>query len=620
MTGRVSPRPAGLRLRWLQLLALTFFCVSPGFGQTAADPGEARIALVIGNGAYSNAPLKNSTNDARDIAAALQKVGFTVTLLVDADFAAMNRAVRDFGNAIRRPDAVALFYFSGHGVQYRGANYLVPAKADIQDADELSYLALNAEQVYAKMESAGARTNIVILDACRNNPFPGAERAADRGLAVVGNVQPPQSLIVYATAPGKTAQDGEGRNGVFTGALLKHLADPNLDVELMIRRVREDVMAATSGAQVPWHSSSISGTGFTFVRAPIAVSAPAAPAASPAAVPEAATKTTGTLSLTSDPPGIQVTVDDGDFVETPLTIELEPGSHSFEVKQTIINRMFYDAQPKQWVAITAGSSIAVPLKAQAMMTSLAIRFVPPGYMVFVNDEKVGVTPLGEISVKAGWLQVRFEKQGEPARSLSVTALPDRKNTVAWGQTELTPIQLERRPIRLDGKADSWSGIEPLYEWSGSSSSVFMGQPGAGIARVYMCRDEKNLYWRLDFDNSNPLRKVPPGVKKGIVVQFSVKIEARKQLNIGLTFDPWANQVSSWMGIWDEAKASGTNLGNNVLAFNNANTMLAVSVPLDRFIKYCTGPVRCEVGLANESDGHWEPGSIRTEGWYVDFTW
>jgi len=593
---------------------------APGFGQSSVEPGEARIALVIGNGAYSNVPLKNSTNDARDMAAALQKVGFSVTLLVDVDFAAMNRAVRDFGNAIRRPDAVVLFYFSGHGVQYRGANYLVPAKADIQDADELSYLALNAEQVYAKMESAGARTNIVILDACRNNPFPGAERAADRGLAVVGNVQPPQSLIVYATAPGRTAQDGEGRNGVFTGALLKHLADPNLDVELMIRRVREEVMAATGGAQVPWHSSSISGTGFSFVRAPIAAPAPAAAPAAPAPPSvETPSKTTGTLALTCDLPGMQVAVDDGDFLETPVTLELEPGPHSFEVQQTIIDRMFYGAQPKQWVAITAGSSIAVPLRPQVMMTSLAIRFAPPGCTVFVNGEKVGVTPLGEISVKAGWLLVRFEKEGDPTRSLSVTALPGRKNSVAWGKTELTPIRLERRSIRLDGKPDSWAGVEPIYEWQGSSSSVFMGQPGAGIARVYMCRDEENLYWRLDFDTANPLRKVPAGVKRSIVAQLSMNIESRKQLNIGLSFDPRANYVFSWMGIWDEAKASGTDLGNSFIAFSNANTMLAVGVPLDRLKKYCTGPVRCEVDLANDTGGQWEPGSIRTEGWYVDFS-
>ena len=182
------------------LMGLLFF---PGLlAAQSPAPSEARIALVIGNAAYLNVPLKNPANDARDIAAALQKIGFTVTLLVDADLGAMNRAIRDFGNAIKRQDAVALFYFSGHGVQYQGANYLIPARADIQSADELAYAAVNAEQVYAKMESSGARTNIIILDACRNNPFPGSERAMDRGLAVVSGVQPPRSLIVYSTAPG----------------------------------------------------------------------------------------------------------------------------------------------------------------------------------------------------------------------------------------------------------------------------------------------------------------------------------------------------------------------------------------------------------------------------------
>jgi hypothetical protein len=232
--------------------------------QGLANTAETRIALVIGNSDYPNVPLKNPVNDARDTATTLGTIGFSVTLLEDVDLASMNRAVRDFGNAIKRPDAVALFYFSGHGVQYGGANYLVPARADIQSADELPYSAMNVEQIYAKMESSGAATNLIILDACRNNPFPGAERALERGLTIVGNVQPPRSLIIYSTAPGKTAQDGEGRNSVFTTALLKHLLDPGLDAELMIRRVRDDVIASTNGAQVPWHNSSLTGKGFFF--------------------------------------------------------------------------------------------------------------------------------------------------------------------------------------------------------------------------------------------------------------------------------------------------------------------------------------------------------------------
>jgi uncharacterized caspase-like protein len=138
------------RLKSVPVLALVLLVILPPgvFAQTV-PLSETRIALVIGDGSYPNAPLKNTVNDANDMAAALRSLGFTVSLVVDADLAAMNRAVRDFGNAIKRQDAVALFYYSGHGVQYQGANYLIPARADIQNADELPYSAVNAEQVYA---------------------------------------------------------------------------------------------------------------------------------------------------------------------------------------------------------------------------------------------------------------------------------------------------------------------------------------------------------------------------------------------------------------------------------------------------------------------------------------
>ena len=281
--------------------------------QAATGSGETRVALVIGNSDYPNVPLKNPVNDARDMAAALQNLGFTVTLVVDGDYPAMNRAVRDFGNAIKSKDAVALFYYSGHGVQYQGANYLIPARADILSADELPYSAVNAEQVYAKMESSGARTNLIILDACRNNPFPGSERALERGLAVVGNIQPPRSLIVYSTAPGKTAQDGEGRNGVFTKALLKHLSDPGLDAELMVRRVREDVIASTNGAQVPWHNSSITGQGFYFAGR-------------------------GEIEVTSDPSGAEISVDGVRRGLSPIVLDDVARFAEVEIKAQIGNR------------------------------------------------------------------------------------------------------------------------------------------------------------------------------------------------------------------------------------------------------------------------------------------
>jgi hypothetical protein len=338
----------------------------PLFAQTAAKGTETRIALVIGNSSYANVPLKNPVNDATDMAAALQNLGFSVTLVTDGDFAGMNRAVRDFGNAIKSQDVVALFYFSGHGVQYQGANYLIPAHADIQSADELPYSAVNAEQVYAKMESSGARTNLIILDACRNNPFPGAERALERGLAVVGNVQPPRSLIVYSTAPGKTALDGEGRNGVFTTALLKHLTDPGLDAELMIRRVREDVIASTNGAQVPWHNSSITGQGFFFTGR-------------------------GEIQVTTDPSGAEISVNGERRGLSPLRLADISRFGEVEITARVGNR-----SASRRVTLRDVASMKLELKLEAEKGALAIKANEDNFRMLLDGSPITVSASGAL--------------------------------------------------------------------------------------------------------------------------------------------------------------------------------------------------------------------------------
>ena len=364
-------RNASTAVRALGGLFFSFFLVLhlPSQANTdnkLSESSETRIALVIGNGSYLNLPLKNPANDAKDVAAKLAELGFSVFAVIDGDLLAMNRAIRDFGNAIKRPDAVALFYYSGHGVQYRGANYLIPAKSDIQAPDELAFSAVNAELVYAKMESAGNKTNIVILDACRNNPFPGAERGGERGLAVVGNVQPPQSLIVYSTAPGKTAQDGEGRNGVFTAALLKHLADPALDAELMIRRVREEVIAGTGGVQVPWHNSSISGSGFAFAGG-------------------------ASLYVTTDPPGAEVFIDGKSRGFSPLSIGELPRFNDIVLSARSGNLSssrrinLKNLEEKQ------------TLKLEVARGNLKVTTDETGFSALVDGQKVEVGPSGEIA-------------------------------------------------------------------------------------------------------------------------------------------------------------------------------------------------------------------------------
>jgi len=233
-------------------------CVLALMGQlhTAQAAGETRTALVIGNSAYKSAPLKNPANDARDMAQALKSLGFDVTLLVDANHQKMETAVRDFGMALRK-GGVGLFYFAGHGLQVGGENYLVPVDAAIQSESDVKYGCLNAGLVMGKMEDAGNGLNLIILDACRNNPFSRGFRSSEQGLAKMD--APTGSLIAYATAPGSVAADGQGRNGLYTEHLLRNLRTPGLPVTDLFMRVRMGVVAATGKKQVPWEASSLAG-------------------------------------------------------------------------------------------------------------------------------------------------------------------------------------------------------------------------------------------------------------------------------------------------------------------------------------------------------------------------
>ncbi|MDQ1639673.1 MAG: hypothetical protein QOF62_3012 [Pyrinomonadaceae bacterium] len=217
-----------------------------------------RIALVIGNGAYTNAPpLKNPPNDARDMAATLKQLGFTVASAIDADQRTMKRLIRDFGQQLKG-GSQGLFYYAGHGVQMRGRNYLIPANAEIASETDVEDQGVDLNLVLGLMDEAQNGLNIVILDACRNNPFSRSFRSAGSGLAQVD--APTGTLIAYATAPGRVASDGNDRNGLYTSALLKNMRVPGLNLSEMFMRVRAEVMMQTGKRQVPWEMSSLVGT------------------------------------------------------------------------------------------------------------------------------------------------------------------------------------------------------------------------------------------------------------------------------------------------------------------------------------------------------------------------
>lgn len=229
-----------------------------------------RLALVIGNGDYPNAPLKNPVNDAQDIAAALRALGFEVISRENVNQNDMKRAIREFGEKIRGA-AVGLFYYAGHGVQVNGENYLIPVDAKVESEQEVEYECVKAGFVMAQMDAARNSMNIVILDACRNNPFARSFRSETKGLAQMD--APSGTLIAYATAPGSVASDGAGRNGLYTQELLKQMRTSGLGIEDVFKRVRISVRAATQQKQTPWESSSLVGdfyfTGSSSANAPL---------------------------------------------------------------------------------------------------------------------------------------------------------------------------------------------------------------------------------------------------------------------------------------------------------------------------------------------------------------
>ncbi len=224
-----------------------------------APGGERRVALVIGNSAYKTAPLRNPVRDARAMAKVLTETGFSVTLMEDATQAGMRRAIRTFGDELAR-GGVGLFFYAGHGMQVRGKNFLIPTNADIEREDEVEDQAVDANLVLSKMDTARNTLNVMILDACRNNPFQRSFRSAAAGLAQMD--APSGTLISFATAPGSVAADGDGENGLYTKHLLSAIRTPGLPVEQLFKQVRIGVTKETGDRQIPWESSSLKGDFF----------------------------------------------------------------------------------------------------------------------------------------------------------------------------------------------------------------------------------------------------------------------------------------------------------------------------------------------------------------------
>lgn len=254
-----------------------FFSLLLICGSSSVIAGVSKEALIIGNSAYKYAtPLKNPVNDALDIAKTLKKLDFKVRLLTDASKLDIEKAIIAFIEKLKSDKGVGLFYYAGHGSQLEGDNYLIPVDTYVEEERELKHKGYKIATLLNEMKSANNATNIIILDACRDNPFAGGFKTASRSLG--GGIEgsrglrrkgpklssglskldaPPNTLLAYATAPGKVAKDGADRNSPYTTMLIDAMQKEGITVEQVFKEVRSNVLTETKGEQVPWESSSL---------------------------------------------------------------------------------------------------------------------------------------------------------------------------------------------------------------------------------------------------------------------------------------------------------------------------------------------------------------------------
>ena len=246
-----------MRGRFSGILVIAAIILFQGviFAQDGSGAGEPaapkKFALVIGNSTYTGlTPLTNPVNDANDISVVLSALGFSVNTILDGSLDQMEDAITHLKEELKQDnDSYGFFFYAGHGVQSNGENYLIPVNASIQSENYLRGRAVSVQSMLDELNDAGNSLNVVVLDACRDNPF-GWSRSANRGLAIV-NSQPADSIIVYATSAGQRASDGDGRNGLFTTHLLNNLLTPGLEVSELFRLTGQDVSSASNRQQVP---------------------------------------------------------------------------------------------------------------------------------------------------------------------------------------------------------------------------------------------------------------------------------------------------------------------------------------------------------------------------------
>ena len=377
----------------------------------------ARIALVIGNSNYKSAPLKNPANDAQDMSDTLRDLNFDVIEKIDADKRAMVKAVNTFGKKLHKSD-VGIFFYAGHGMQIQGRNFLIPVGARVKSESDVEFEGVHAGRILGKMEEADNKLNIVILDACRDNPFKRSFRMSEKGLAQMN--APIGSIVAYATSPGSVAADGSGRNGVYTKHLLSNLESPDLSVQEVFTRTGLEVMKETGRKQVPW-TSSTPVEKFYLAGADAVVEQPSADSSG-----------SGTLKVRTTPTDAEVFIDSRFKGKSPKDIHgLDAGPHTIRAEKD-----GYEPQRKK-VRVRPGrtATVLLYLDKEEQTGRLYVHPTP-------DDAEVKIMNIGPpyhdgIELDPGKYQVRVEKNGYETR--------EQWESVRAGEDLDVYIELEEKP-------------------------------------------------------------------------------------------------------------------------------------------------------------------------------
>ncbi len=359
-----------------------------------AATSQKRVALVIGNSAYQNTPpLANPRNDATEVGKALKRIGFDVDVVVDTTKQEMDQALRQFGNKLDGASA-AVFFYAGHGIQIDGINYILPVDAALKNERDLHWEACDLTTVLKQMEGSN-RVNLLFLDACRDNPLSqtlarsmGQNRSSAIGRGLAPMKANAGTMIAYSTKEGEVAADGKGKHSPYTEALLKNIEMPGVEIGLMLRKVREEVITTTNSKQVPWEYGSLLGE-FYFTE-PVTIQAQ----------PEAATTAAGSKIEALYWESIMNETDPDVFEDY---LKKYPDGTFREIAKRKIVKLGKDSA-------TPSPAAAVPQSDQKKSSGkLKITSDPAGAEIYLDEKNVGMTPAELVDVPAGTHTILLKK-------------------------------------------------------------------------------------------------------------------------------------------------------------------------------------------------------------------